>query len=542
MRVAPGLAISMDEPSSVAVRARRWRGVFLGLFVLACACKVVIAATLSPFGDEAFYWQESLRPAWGYSDLPPLTAWLIGASEAVFGHGLLAMRLPFLVLGALVPWQVASLAWRGGDAAAGWQAATFALLLPLVGSLGVLALPDVPLTFAILLATQGLVLALETNRSRHWLLLGAGLAMAWATHYRAAMAMLAGLVFLAAMPRGRTAWRRPGLWLAMLVAAAGLLPIVIYNMGAHGAGVAFQLVERNPWQFHVDAVVQPLEQAVACTPLMYALLLWALWKAWRQRGTAPLDVLCALAGTFVVAYFVLGLFADDLRFRAHWPLPAYILLCAALPGLLASSSTRMQRFATIAMGVAGLGLAVGFAYLGLAASPRGAVALASAKAFPANFVGWREASAALPPRPGSMLLVADNFMLAAELRFAIGPAATVYSLDSPLNVKHGRAPQLHAWRLDEAALREHAGAPVLLAVDETALRDREARDWLGTVCARVDIIRPLARVDAFAGRRRFAFYEARAKASTGAPGNPDDCIVWMRAYRASGQGDTRGAQ
>ena len=95
------------------------------------------------------------------------------------------------------------------------------------------------------------------------------------------------------------------------------------------------------------------------------------------------------------------------------------------------------------MGVAGLGLVVGFAYLGLAASPRGAVALASAKAFPANFVGWREASAALPPRPESMLLVADNFMLAAELRFAIGPAATVYSLDSPLNVKHGRALIVH---------------------------------------------------------------------------------------------------
>lgn len=531
----------MDEPSSLAVRARRWRGVFLVLFVLALACKVVIAATLSPFGDEAFYWQESLRPAWGYSDLPPLTAWLIAASEAVFGHGLLAMRLPFLVLGALLPWQVAALARRDGDGAA-WHAATFALVLPLAGSMGVMALPDVPLTFAILLATQGLVLALETNRKVHWLLMGLGLALAWLTHYRAAMAMLAGLAFLVGTARGRAAWRAPGLWLALAVAALGLVPIVLYNLEARGAGVAFQLVERNPWQFHADAFVQPLEQAIACTPLLYGLFLWGLWKAWRHRDRFPLDVLAALAGTFIVAYFVLGLFADDLRFRAHWPLPAYLFLSAALPRLLRDASRRWRAYASVALGVAGMGLVAGFAYLGLAASPRGAVALAGAKAFPSHFVGWKEAADGLPARGDGTWLVADNFMLAAELRFTLGASATVYSLDSPLNTKHGRAPQLRAWGWDEAALDAHPGTPIVLAVDETALRDEEARAWLGSICARVDIIRPLGRVDVFAGRRRFAFYEAKTKAGMGTVGAPDACVVWMRAWRASGQGDTGVAQ
>jgi len=532
----------MDEPSSLAVRARRWRGVFLALFVLAIVCKVVIAATLSPFGDEAFYWQESLRPAWGYSDLPPVTAWLIGASEAVFGHGVFAMRLPFLVLGALLPWQVGALARRMGGAGAAWQAATFALLLPLVGSLGLMALPDVPLTFAILLAAQGLVRALETNRIRDWVLLGAGLALAWATHYRAAMAMLAGLVFLACMRRGRATWRRPGLWVALLLAALGLVPIIIYNVGASGAGVAFQLVERNPWAFHADALVQPLEQAVACTPLMYGLLLWVLYSAWRRRAERPFDVVAALSGTFLVAYFVLGLFADDLRFRAHWPLPGYLFLCAAVPAVLAHASVTARRFALLALATSGLGLLAGLAYLGLAASPRGALVLANAKAFPSHFVGWREAAAALPPRPAGTVLVADNFMLAAELHFVLGPSATVYSLDNPLNTKHGRAPQLRAWGLDEVALDARPGTRMILAVDETALRDEDARAWLGSVCARVDIVRPLGRVDAFAGRRRIAYYEAMARAGMAAPRLPDECMVWMRAWRASGQGDSRGAQ
>ncbi|WP_445143860.1 hypothetical protein [Dyella sp. Tek66A03] len=49
--------------------------------------KLMLVARLSPFGDEAFYWQESLHLAWGYSDLPPLTAWLIPLGETVAGHG-----------------------------------------------------------------------------------------------------------------------------------------------------------------------------------------------------------------------------------------------------------------------------------------------------------------------------------------------------------------------------------------------------------------------------------------------------------------------
>jgi len=526
----------MGDRSSVAAPARLWRGIFLAVFLASCVAKGVIACTLSPFGDEAFYWQESLSPAWGYSDLPPLTAWLIAASEAVFGHGLLPMRLPFLLLGAAIPWQVGAMAARYGGEPVRWQAATFASLLPLAGSLGVLALPDVPLTFATLLALQGLLLALDTDRSRGWFLLGCGLAIAWMTHYRAAMPMLAGLAFLALTPRGQLQWRRPGLWFAMAVASLGLVPIILYNVGAHGAGLAFQLVDRNPWRFHADALVQPLEQAVACTPIAWAAMLWAIARAWRRRTEAPFDALALVAGTFVVAYFVLGLFADDLRFRAHWPLPGYLVACVALPLVLREAGAAWRRTIHAGFVLAGLGLAAGFGYLGLAASAQGAAVLAGVKAFPTNFTGWHESAAAsreaLAARPGAVL-VADNFMLAAELRFSLGASRTVFSLDSPLNVKHGRAPQLAAWGLDEDGLAKHAGDAILLVVDESKLHDIEARDWLGSICSRVDIVGPVAHVRAFDGRRRFALYEGRARAARGAPGNPDDCVVWMAAYRDS---------
>jgi len=524
------------DQGSVAVGLARWRAVFVIAFALLCIARLMLAATLSPFGDEAFYWQESRHLAWGYSDLPPLTAWLIRLGESVAGHGLLGMRWPFLLIGSALPWLVRSFARDAFDARAGWQAALLCLALPLGGSLGVLALPDVPLTVAIMLAMVALQRALQRDRLRDWCLLGAALAVCWLAHYRAAMPMLAGLLFCLMTPRGRAQWRRPGLWIAMGIAALGLIPLVMSNWQQHGAGLAFQVMERNPWHFHADALVQPLEQAIACTPLLYALLLWAAWKSWRRRTEGqPWDLIAITGACFIVVYFVLGLFADDVRFRAHWPLPGYLPLLAAMPVLLREHAPWRRGWLVVAFALAVAGQVAGLGYLGLAASNDGARVLAGLKLFPARFVGWRESGEAarrlLASHPG--VLVADNFMLAAEIDFQLDGRVPVYALDNPLNVKHGRAPQLRVWERDEAALRQHhGGQSMLLAVDEKALRVHERADWLRTLCARIDDPLALQRLDLFEGRRRMAFYAGKVPPGSSTGASSDACMIWREAAKA----------
>lgn len=530
----------MHDRVSVVAPAARWRAAFLTVFAFQQVLKCWLAATLAPFTDEAFYWLESRHPAWGYSDLPPLTAWLIRLGEGVVGHGVFGMRWPFLVLGAALPWIVVRFAREAFDARTGWQAGLLCLLLPLAGTLGVLALPDVPLTVAIMLAVWALARVTREDRWRDWWLLGGALALAWMTHYRAAMPMLVGLLFLLFAPRGRQLWRRPGLWLALAVATLGLVPLAVSNWRQHGAGIAFQLVERNPWQFHAGAFVQPLEQALACTPLLYAMLLWVAWQAWRRRRErAPWDVMVFVSGGFLGLYFLLGLFADDVRFRAHWPLPGYLPLLAGLPVLVVSRPRPAARWWLAAAAVlAMLGQGLGLAYLGMAATPGGATRLANLKAFPYAFVGWREVAERVAPARHEGVLVADNFALAAELAFALDDRQPVYSLDSPLNVKHGRAPQLARWRLDEAGLRAaHAGQPMLLAVEETAQSERERFAWLGTICRRIDAPRAVARVSLYDGRKRVALYlgsvPSRAAATVEvAPAERGACPIWQAAHAA----------
>lgn len=528
----------VHDDRSVAPGLARWRGAFLIAFAVLLAAKIAVAASLSPFGDEAFYWQESRHPAWGYSDLPPLTAWMIRLGETLAGHGVFGMRWPFLLVGSLLPWLVVAFARRAFDARAGWQAGLLCLALPLAGSLGVLALPDAPLTVASMLALLALLRAMQDDRLGDWLLLGLALAACWLTHYRAVMPMLAGLLLFVATPRGRLQWRRQGFWLALAISLAGLVPLAISNWQQRGAGVAFQLVERNPWEFHADALVQPLEQAVACTPLLYGLLLWAAWRSWRRRSEGtPWDVIAIASLCFLVLYFALGLFADDLRFRAHWPLPGYLPLLGALPALLRPYWQRrwVRTLVIASLALAGVGLWSGLGYLTLAASHNGANALAGAKVFPARFVGWKESGAAAREllQKQDAVLVADNFMLAAELDFQLDGAVPVYVLDSPLNTKHGRAPQLAVWERDESALRRrHAGQAMLLAVDETALRIRERSDWLGTLCQRIDEPRPLRRLDLFEGRRRVAFYAGRVPAANKPPMAAAECVIWQQGIAA----------
>jgi 4-amino-4-deoxy-L-arabinose transferase-like glycosyltransferase len=480
-------------------------GLLLQLF------KVYIAANLAPFGDEAFYWQESRALAWSYTDVPPATALLIRAGESLFGHSPLGMRSLFLLLGALLPLLVWRMARREyGEQAAAW-AATGWMLLPLGGTLGVMAMPDVPLTFAALLMLDGLLRAVREERAG-WYWLGAGLLLAWLSHYRAALLLPGGLGLLLCSAHGRRLWKQPGLWLALAAGGLGLLPLLLFNR-AHGwSGLSFQVVERHPWQFHASGLLQPLEQLLVCTPLIYVLLLWALWRSWRERAVSPAAAVLAWAGgSLVLGYFLFGLFGDDLRFRLHWPLPGYVPALLALGGLFAAGHIGW-RWLAAAWALAGLGCACTLVYLWLAASPAQVDLLARYKAFPYNFVGWNEVAARtqalLRERAAAApLLVADNFLLGAELDFQFDGQVPLWSLDHPRNVKHGRAPQLALWGRDERGLRAAgAGREVLLVVERTTGSERERLAWQQALCTRIANLKHIDSLSLFEGRKVFDWY------------------------------------
>jgi hypothetical protein len=421
----------------------------------------------------------------------------------------------FLLLGALIPLVVTRMSARlFGETAGAWTG-LLALAMPLVATMGIFALPDVPLTFCTVIALDRLEAASRTNRTGAWIALGLALACAWLSHYRAAILVAAGFCFLCATVRGRTLWSNPKLWLALAIMLTGIVPLFIFNAQHDWSALRFQVLERNPWVFHGDAFAQPVEQAIICTPLFYVLLLWtAVLCAVRMRQGAPWDLLAVCSLVPILMFFFLGLYADDTRFRVHWPIPGYVPLLIAMPVLFFAHRSRVVRaFAIAACSLLVVGAILVYAYLASASVPGLAQRFASVKAFPEHFVGWDTAASTTAvlladPAHHDDVLVADNFMLAAELDFAFDGTRPVYSLDHPTNIKHGRAPQLAQWHRDEAALRGLGPQRVLLIVEPTARRERERAEWLTTLCQRVDDLKPVAALNPFEGRKKYRWFSA----------------------------------
>ena len=514
-------------PSSVRVK-------FTAAWALLTLAKLGLAIWLLPFGDEAFYALESRRLAWAYSDLPGLTAWLIRLGTAVGGMEPWAMRAPFLLLGAALPWLVVSIARRWFGDAAGWQAGWLALLMPLAGLMGVLALPDVPMLFATLLCLDAFARMLQRASWPAALQLALGLALGALSHYRFALVIVAGGVGLLMDPRGRALLREPALWFALAVGALAWWPLLAWNAAHAGAGLGFQFVDRHPWQLQAGGLWWPLVQAVVVTPLLFVVLLSALVLAWRRRDAAdgvPWRFVLGVAAVAVPGFFLLGFVADTERVSFHWPLPGWLLLACVAPVVLARWRRGWRRavFAT-----ALLGLGAVFAYLVVVARDDGRAWLAAGPAYADNFSGWsavsREAADALAQMPPGTRLVADNFMLGAQLAFALD-RGDVAVLEHPLIAKHGRAVQLADWGLLSTGRGDWKEAPVLLVVEDSARPLKQRLQAYRELCARAGALPAAQVLNVDQGRKRFLLF----RLAPGDAGCRLPALAWVDAPLPGGE-------
>ena len=490
------------------------RAVFVALWLALLLAKLAVAARLPLFVDEAFYWQESRHLAWAYSDLPGLTAWLIRLGTALFGASELALRLPFLSIAATLPWLVVRIAAReAGTAPAGhaWIAGIAALLLPLAGTLGLLALPDVTLALATLLCIDAGTRLLRGVTHGAALQLAIGLAIGALSHYRFIAVIGVGFVALLLSPQGRAVLRDPRTWIAIAFGAAAWAPLLAWNLGNAEAGLRFQLVDRRPWAWHADGLWFIAIQALLATPLLFAGLMLAGWRAHREGGDTR-RFLAWLGGGVVLGFFVLGFFADTERVSFHWALPGYLALLPLLPATLARWPCWL-RGATWTLAAAGLVAALG--YYALVSMPELRARAATLKWYPSNFAGWeplaaavREMRAGLPP---DTRIVADNFKIGAELGFALGDP-DIAVLDPPLNRAHGRAPQLRLWGLETAGREDWGEAPVLLVVGATDVPYRQLLQRYHWLCERVGALPAPRVVNVDHGRTRYLLFALPADA------------------------------
>lgn len=505
--------------------AGAWRLTFYWLWSLLLSLKLFLAWQLQLFGDEAFYAWEATRLAWAYSDLPGMTAWLIRAGIEIGGYAPFAARMAFVLIGVLIPFFVIRIArYFSGDAQA-YAAGVLSCCLPIMLPVGFMALPEAPLCLAALLCLDAILRLRDKCGYGACIQLAAGLMIGAMTHYRFLVVLMAGGLGVVLSGAWRH-WRDRRFLLAILLGASAWLPLLFYNLQHDFAAVQYQFGERHPWRFSALGVAQLPIQAIVATPFLYAALLWCLWhvfKAWRQ-GAKAMGMMLGAAGLPIVFFALSAFFTDRHRITYHWPLQAYFPLIALLPRFISENfPDRQAKLHGMIVSVGLIGVIAAFSYLMTAAAPGLSARLADTRFYPDNFVGWTEVSAATQSLLRTdEILIADNFMLAAQLHFHLEGAREIHVLDHSLNYKHGRARQLRDWSVDSRAISAlRRDAPVLIVIEESSTRESLRDQWRAELCAQFSDLR-FERVVHGPGRgKSFSIFRALTGAKPGTSCNTE---------------------
>jgi hypothetical protein len=312
---------SNDPGLATARRAFLWA---LGLTLL---MKLVFAIRLPMTGDEAFFFQEGVAPAWGYSDHPPMVGWLLWLLRH-FGDSTLALRSFTLCVTSVIALGVVDLARRvlppERQASAWWAGAVY-LAMPFSWFF-VLVTTDTPLIFCMALSAWCFAraeLAGPGERTTGWFAAaGLALGLAFLSKYFALLLGLAYAVWI-------LGWRRERVGSLLLLTACALPSALIqlaFNATHGWTNIMFNLLNRNE-----DNAWSLTAFAVYAVMVVYLLTPWLLWQAARSRragtaeagasgGSKPAALSRLLAVLWIAPFAAFAVVAMRRSVGLHWVL------------------------------------------------------------------------------------------------------------------------------------------------------------------------------------------------------------------------------
>jgi hypothetical protein len=495
-------------------------------FGLILITKLYLASVLDLYSDEIFYWQASTHPALAYSDLPFITATLTSIGSLIAPASAFAVRTSFLVLGSALPFLIFWIGKPITGSRRALEAAGLSLCLPLGASLGMLAVPDVPIIFFGLLAIGLFERALRIGKMKYWIAVGCIAALGFSTHYRFFLYPAAAVLFLITCKEYHKLWKAPGLWVAILISLLGLIPIVSFNVLNQLASANFYFAERHPWEFQSEGLLHIFKQAGVVTPPLYfvfGVTLIYLFKLVKQ-GDNRAKLFLYFSLTNLIIYFVLAPWTDSNSTSVHWPLSGYFALLVFVPDSLricykwisnrwGSESAKKIIFSVPVIGFTGT--LIGLVGVGSQAFQTQLQPLVGNDLLSNKMAGWQEFSNYYDQVVSrhfdndDVIAITDNYYTSAQLEFA-GLASQTYNLDNDKAIEDGRASQYSIWQQDKQFLSNDAGEPAIFVTEDSTLTIPDKTDVLELACSYLEDVQFLEQLWLFDGAKRFSFYKVGA--------------------------------
>ncbi|RYZ14166.1 MAG: glycosyltransferase family 39 protein [Alphaproteobacteria bacterium] len=377
---------------------------------------VVIATPMEIGPDESQYWRWSRTLDFGYYSKPPLIAWIIAASTAVFGDGEWAIRLPSPILHGIAAMFLFLLGKQAFNARVGAWAAALYLLMP-----GITLSSTIMSTDAVLLpAWAGAIYFLwrfrDSGNMGDAILAGAMIGLAMLGKY-AALYLWGGAALAALLDRDmRKAVLSPA-GVAMVLASLVVWgPNIWWNFAHDFATVSHTADNANLGEagfnpLHVFTYLG--DQAAVFGPISLLLLLagFALILGRKDKWTTSRE-LWLLA---FVAPPLIVIMGQEILSRAHanWAATAYpgacVLLASWIDRGFGSDTSRVKVSPFLKAGVA-LNAVVGIAFMVFWLSPSLADSLRASSGMK-GVRGWEETVAGLDAKArelGATAILVDD--------------------------------------------------------------------------------------------------------------------------------------
>ena len=484
--------------------------------------KIFLSLKLDLYSDEVFYWQASSLPAIAYSDLPFITAFLVGIGSSLDSHSTLAVRAFFILIGSSIPFLVYWLALPITSSKEAFQSAFLSLCLPLLGFLGLLAVPDVPLIFFGILSIGFFERALRTNLIRFWLATGIFVALGLSTHYRFLLYPTSAFLFLTIFSPARKQWKNPRLWLCMAIGSIGLIPVLWFNFSYSFASAAFYFVDRHPWEFDRTGLLHIFEQALISSPPMYFLFFSTIFLMIRKvkKHFLPAALLLSFSLTNLIIYAVLAPWSDSDSTTLHWPLSGYVPLLIFLPESLRIlytwiSKRKGNKTAIFLVGIIpSIGLCGTFGILlsiGSQAFQTPLQKIFGEEILSTKMAGWKQfiehtEQIIVEENLNSFpTIVTDNYYTAAQLEFA-GVEGDIYTIDKSKALRDGRLRQYQIWDKHQKGLIQQTQKPALFITEDSALSMSEKYRVVEEICRYSDELSFLSELALFGRAKIFSYY------------------------------------
>ena len=448
--------------------------------------RIGLASTIPLSIDEAYAVVVSRSHSLSYFDHPPLGFALARLMADITGcECRLFVRLPYVVLGSLSAVLLFVLTrYAYGGAAAFWAVAWYTVAPFFLISAGHFVVPDGPLDFFLLasacLAAPMLLGAKQRFALLRWIIAGIALGLALMSKYQAGLFCISALLVLLLTKAGRAELRTPGPWVAGVIAAFGLVPVVLWNMSHGWISFAFQSGRGMATEGHLvhpgNFFITLVGQVAYMWPPIWLIAMACLWRGARDGASAADRFFVMVAAVPVVFFDLIALFSA--HSLPHWSMSGF-LFAFPLVGQWCSHFSQ-RRPALLRTSFATAAIVVPLLATGFAVQARtGAFTRLFYDRAPKFDVNWQivDWSALTDTVDGQDIkgadtfVVASNWMQAARIAYALGP-------DIPIEVLAGDP--RHFQFMDDKRLSSRSTGFFIGALNfsDDAAREKAYRDSL----------------------------------------------------------------